>query len=93
MHISNNNRFKWVIKIKIIERGETMKIMNVNKKLTIWFLRIIMFLMKLKILWYDSFITLRVKPKSLQAWVEEAVLFNLEQAKKYYEKHFLNYKE
>lgn len=57
------------------------------------FLPLESFLMKLKTLWYDSFITLRVKPKSLQAWLEEAVLFNLEQAKKYYEKHFLNYKE
>lgn len=49
-------------------------------------------MMKLKTLWYNWFFTLKVKPNELWAWNDNKVLQNLEQVKKYYEKHFLNYK-
>lgn len=57
------------------------------------FLPLESFLMKQKALWYDWFFTLKVKPKNIWAWNEETVLFNLDQAKKYYERHFVNYKK
>jgi hypothetical protein len=50
------------------------------------------FFMNLKISWYNWFITLKVKPAELWVWNNQKVLQNLEFAKKYYEKHFLNFK-
>lgn len=50
------------------------------------------FLMKLKISWYNWFISLKVKPTELWVWTEENVLNNLEYLISYYKKHFLNYK-
>ena len=50
------------------------------------------FFMKLKISWYNWFITLKVKPTELGVWTEEKVLQNLEYTISYYKKHFLNYK-
>lgn len=50
------------------------------------------FLMKLKTTWYNWFFTLKVTPKELWVWDEEKILYNLEHVRKYYEKHFLNYK-
>lgn len=49
-------------------------------------------MMKLKTLWYNWFFTLKVKSTELWAWNDNKVLQNLEQVKKYYEKHFVNYK-
>lgn len=50
------------------------------------------FLMKLKTSNYNWFITLSVNPKELEVWDDVKVLENLEQVKKYYKKHFLDYK-
>lgn len=50
------------------------------------------FLNRLKVTWYNWFITLKVKPSELWAWTEEKVLQNLEYNLNYYKKHFLNYK-
>lgn len=50
------------------------------------------FLMKMKVNWYNWFFTLKVKPQELWAWSDEKVLFSLEWFKKYYNKHFLEYK-
>ncbi len=50
------------------------------------------FLMKLKTSWYNWFITLTVNPKELDVGNDEKVLDNLSQVKKYYTKHFLEYK-
>lgn len=50
------------------------------------------FFMKLKISWYNGFISLKVRPSELWAWTEERVQQNLDYSVKYYKKHFLNYK-
>jgi len=50
------------------------------------------FFMKLKISWYNGFISLKVNPKELWAWTEEKVLQNLSYSIEYYKKHFLNFK-
>ncbi len=50
------------------------------------------FLMKLRTVWYHWFITLKVKPSELWAWNDERVLQNLDYAKTYYKKHFLEFK-
>ncbi len=50
------------------------------------------FFMKLKISWYNWFISLKVKPSELWVWTEEKVLQNLDYSISYYKKHFLNYK-
>ena len=50
------------------------------------------FLLKLKTTGYNGFITLKVRPSELGAGNNERVLQNLEYAKNYYEKHYLNYK-
>ncbi len=50
------------------------------------------FLLKLKTTGYNGFITLKVKPTELWVWNKERVMQNLEYAKKYYKKHFLDYK-
>lgn len=50
------------------------------------------FLMKLRTGWYGAFITLDVNPRELGVGTEEKIYQNLEYFKKYYEKHFLNYK-
>lgn len=50
------------------------------------------FFMKLKVSWYNWFITLKVKPSELGVWTEEKVFQNLEYSISYYKKHFLNYK-
>lgn len=56
------------------------------------FLALESLMMKLKTLWYNWFFTLKVKPTELGVWNDEKVLANLELVKKYYEKHFVNYK-
>jgi homospermidine synthase len=48
--------------------------------------------MKLKTWGYNGFITLKVKPSELWVGNEERVLQNLEYAKNYYSKHYLNFK-
>ena len=50
------------------------------------------FFMKLKTSGYNGFITLKVKPSELWVWNEERVIQNLEYARHYYKKHFLNFK-
>lgn len=50
------------------------------------------FFMKLRSSWYNWFITLKIKPSELWVGSEDRVLQNLEYAKKYYEKHYLNFK-
>lgn len=50
------------------------------------------FFMKLKISWYNGFVSLKVKPTELWVWTEEKVLQNLDYAISYYKKHYLNYK-
>ncbi len=50
------------------------------------------FLMKLKTVWYKWNITLKVKPTELGAGNDERVLQNLEYAKNYYRKHYLEFK-
>lgn len=50
------------------------------------------FFMKLKSNWYNWFITLRIKPSEMWVWNEQIVLQNMEYLKKYYLKHFLNFK-
>lgn len=50
------------------------------------------FLMKLKSSWYNWFFSLKVRPSELWVWEEEKVLYNLEMVKKYYNKHFSDYK-
>lgn len=50
------------------------------------------FFMKLKSVWYDWFVSLKVKPNELWVGNEEEVLQNLEYVKNYYNKHFLNFK-
>lgn len=50
------------------------------------------FFMKLKISWYNWFITLKVNPTELWVGTEEKVFQNLEYSIWYYKKHFLNYK-
>lgn len=50
------------------------------------------FMMKLKSSWYNGFFSLRVKPQELWIWDEEKVLYNLDLVKKYFKKHFLDYK-
>lgn len=50
------------------------------------------FFMKLRTGWYNGFITLKVRPAELWVGNEERVLQNLEFAKNYYLKHFLNFK-
>lgn len=56
------------------------------------FLPIESLLMKLKMNWYSWFFSLNVKPKEIWVWNDSLVLENLSKVKKYYEKHFLNYK-
>lgn len=56
------------------------------------FLPLESFLMKLKTTNYNWFITLSVNPKELEVWDDEKVLSNLENFKKYYEKHYIDYK-
>jgi len=51
------------------------------------------FLMKLKAGGYEGYITLRVNPKAMWVGNAERVVQNLEYIKKYYEKHFLNFKQ
>lgn len=50
------------------------------------------FLMKLKSSGYNWFFSLRVKPSELWAGNDEKVLYNLDFIKKYYTKHFLEFK-
>jgi hypothetical protein len=50
------------------------------------------FLMKLKSSWYSSFITLKINPKQLWVWNDDKVSKNLLYVKKYYSKHFINFK-
>lgn len=50
------------------------------------------FFMKLKTSGYSGHVTLKIKQTELWAGNEERVLQNLEYAKNYYEKHFLDYK-
>lgn len=50
------------------------------------------FFMKLKTIWYNWFITLKVSPIELWVGNELKVLQNLEYSKNYYKKHFLNFK-
>jgi hypothetical protein len=50
------------------------------------------FFMKLKTIWYSGHITIKVRQSELWAWNEERVLQNLEYAKNYYVKHFLDFK-
>jgi sugar phosphate isomerase/epimerase len=50
------------------------------------------FFMKLKTSGYNGHVTLKIKQTELWAGNEERVLQNLEYAKNYYEKHFLDYK-
>ena len=50
------------------------------------------FFMKLKTSGYNWVVTLKVNKTELWAWNEEKVIQNLEYAKKYYNKHFLDYK-
>ena len=50
------------------------------------------FFMKLKTTGYNGFITLKVNKAALWLWNEERVIQNLEYMKKYYERHFLNFK-
>lgn len=49
------------------------------------------FLMKLKSSGYNWFFSLRVKSTELWVWDDEKVLYNLELAKKYVQKHFYDY--
>ncbi len=51
------------------------------------------FLMKLKSSWYSSFITLRADPRQLWVWNNDNVQKNLLFVKKYYSKHFINFKD
>jgi hypothetical protein len=50
------------------------------------------FFMKLKISWYNGFVSLKVKPTELWVGTEEKVLQNLDYSIWYYKKHYLNYK-
>ncbi|MCH2188673.1 sugar phosphate isomerase/epimerase [Candidatus Gracilibacteria bacterium] len=50
------------------------------------------FLLKMKTTGYNGFITLKVKPQELGVGNKQRVMQNLEYAKKYYKKHFLDYK-
>lgn len=50
------------------------------------------FLMKLKSSGYNWFFSLKVRPSELWVWEEEKILYNLEMVKKYYNKHFTDYK-
>jgi len=50
------------------------------------------FLMKLRTNWYKWYISLRVRPSEIWAWNDDKVYQNLEHAKNYYKKHFLDYK-
>lgn len=56
------------------------------------FLPIESFLMKLKTSWFNWFFSLRVNPLELWVGTDDKVLFNLDFAKNYYKKHFLDYK-
>lgn len=51
------------------------------------------FLMKLKSNWYTWYFTLKVIPWELWAWNDEKVLQNLDYMKKYYRRHFLDFKQ
>ncbi len=51
------------------------------------------FLMKLKSSGYTSFITMKINPKELGVWNNEKIKKNLEYIKKYYEKHFIHFKD
>jgi hypothetical protein len=48
--------------------------------------------MKLKSSNYEGHITVKVSPKEMGVWESSEVMKHLEYTKKYYEKHFLNYK-
>lgn len=50
------------------------------------------FLMKLKTSWYNWFFSLRVKPSEIWVGSDEKILYNLDYAKTYYKKHFVDYK-
>lgn len=50
------------------------------------------FLMKLKSAGYNGFFSLKVRPSELGVGDEEKVLYNLELVKKYFTKHFTDYK-
>jgi sugar phosphate isomerase/epimerase len=50
------------------------------------------FLLKLKTTGYNGFITLKVRPTELGVGNKDRVMQNLEYAKKYYKKHFFDYK-
>jgi len=56
------------------------------------FLPLESFLMKLKKISYNWFITLKVRPSELWVWNHEKVIQNLEFIKDYYNKHFFDYK-
>ncbi len=49
------------------------------------------FFMKLKTIWYNGHITIKLRQSELGAWNEDLVLQNLEFAKEYYKKHFINF--
>lgn len=51
------------------------------------------FLMKLKSSGYSSFITMKLSPKELKVWDNEKVKSHLQYIKKYYEKHFIHFKD
>lgn len=51
------------------------------------------FFMKLKNSWYNWFFSLKVKPAEMWVWNEEKIEYNLESFKKYYKKHYLDFKE
>ncbi len=51
------------------------------------------FLMKLKSSGYSSFITMKINPKELWVWNNDKVIRNLGYIKKYYEKHFIHFKD
>ena len=48
--------------------------------------------MKLKTSGYGGYITLKVNPKAIGVGNTERVLQNLEYMKKYYQKHFMDFK-
>lgn len=50
------------------------------------------FLMKLRTSSYSWYLTLKVRPAELEVWNDDKVLQNLEYMKKYYKKHYLDFK-
>lgn len=106
LNIENIDRSNWIDLIKAYSiLWNSLKNIYINDKnwtktwLLPWtsgwwisYLPIESFFMKLKSDWYNWFFSLRVNPQELWAWNDEKVLFNLEQFKVYYKKHFLEYK-